>query len=67
VTPFFNAGVKVIEVGVLDGMTLNQVKDFAPEINMNHLCTRMSNGSEVAVAKEKILSKLEAAIKKIEI
>ncbi len=48
----------VIERGVLDGLNLTEAKDFAPEPGMLPLVTRMRDGTEVIVAKEKLLPRL---------
>ena len=59
---FFGEGVEVLERGALDGLTLEQVSEYAPEAGMVHLCTCMRDGSEVVVAKEKLLPKIQKAI-----
>ena len=61
-TAFFGEGVEVLERGALDGLNLEQVRAYAPEANMAHLCTRMRDGREVVVAKEKLLPKIQEAI-----
>jgi protein AroM len=59
---FFGEGVEVLERGALDGLTLEQVREYAPEAGMIHLCTCMRDGSEVVVAKEKLLPRIQEAI-----
>jgi protein AroM len=59
---FFGEGVEVMERGALDGLSLEQVGEFAPEAGMVHLCTCMRDGTEVVVAKEKLLPKIQEAI-----
>jgi protein AroM len=59
---FFGEGVEVLERGALDGLTLEQVREYAPEAGMVHLCTCMRDGSEVVVAKEKLLPRIQEAI-----
>jgi protein AroM len=61
-TAFFGEGVEVLERGALDGLTLDQVGEFAPEADMAHLCTCMRDGTEVVVAKEKLMPKIQEAI-----
>ncbi len=51
--------VAVIEHGALDGLSLTEVKDYAPESGMLPLVTRMRDGMEVVVAKEKLLPRLD--------
>ena len=60
--PYFGDQVEVIEMGALDGLTLNQVSELAPEPSMVHLVSRMSDGSEVVMGKEKILPRMEHCI-----
>ena len=59
---FFGEGVEVLERGALDGLTSEQAREFAPEESMVHLCTRMRDGREVVVAKEKLLPRIQEAI-----
>lgn len=61
-TAFFGEGIEVLERGALDGLTLEQVREYAPDAGMVHLCTRMRDGSEVVVAKEKLLPRIQEAI-----
>ncbi len=63
--PFFGKKVSVLEKGALDGLTLEQVKKFSPDSGMIPLCTRMNNGSEVIIAKEKILPRIEQSINEL--
>ena len=59
---FFGGGVEVLERGALDGLTLEEVGALRPEAGMMPLCTRMRDGSEVVVAKEKLLPNIQKAI-----
>jgi len=59
---FFGEGVEVLERGALDGLSLEQVRAYAPEAGMIHLCTRMRDGSAVVVAKEKLRARIQEAI-----
>ena len=61
-TVFFGEGVEVLERGALDGLSLEQVRSYAPQAGMVHLCTRMRDGHEVVVAKEKLLPKIQEAV-----
>ena len=61
-TAFFGEGVEVLERGALDGLTLEEVRAYEPDAGMIHLCTRMRDGSEVVVAKEKLLPKIQEAV-----
>ena len=59
---FFGDGIDVLERGALDGLTLEQVRAYEPEGGMMHLGTRLRDGSEVVVAKEKLLPNIQDAI-----
>ncbi len=54
--------VAVIEHGALDGLSLAEVKNYAPESGMLPLVTRMQDGTEVIVAKEKLLPRLNDVV-----
>ncbi len=54
--------VAVIEHGALDGLSLTEVKEYAPESGMLPLVTRMQDGTEVIVAKEKLLPRLNDVV-----
>ena len=54
--------VAVLEHGALDGLSLTEVKDYAPEPGMLPLVTRMQDGTEVIVAKEKLLPRLNEVV-----
>ena len=60
--PFFGEDINVIERGVLDGLSLEQTEMYYPEKGMTPLCTRMKNGTEVLIAEEKILSRMQILI-----
>jgi protein AroM len=63
--PFFGENVSVLERGALDGLTLEQVKELSPEEGMLPLATRMTDGTEVIIAKEKILPQIERLIQEL--
>ena len=54
--------VAVMEHGALDGLSLTEVKEYAPESGMLPLVTRMQDGTEVIVAKEKLLPRLNEVV-----
>jgi len=56
------AGVEILEAGVLDGLTLEEVKRFYPKRGDYILCTRMSDGTEVVVAKRFIVPRVQKCI-----
>jgi len=55
-------GVEVLEAGALDGLTLEEVKKFYPKKGDYILCTRMSDGTEVVVAKRFVLPRVQRCI-----
>lgn len=60
--PLFGENVKVLERGALDDLTLDRVAEFSPDTGMTSLVTRMNDGTEVVVAKEKILSRIGRSV-----
>lgn len=61
-SPFFGENVQILERGALDGLALEKIKALSPERGMLPLCTRLSDGTEVVIAKEKILPLIKRAI-----
>ncbi len=61
-TQFLGNDVEVLEIGALDGLTLDQVKGYCPENGMMHLASRMRDGTEVIIAKEKLLPRIQTAV-----
>ncbi len=54
--------VEVIEGGALDGLSLEEVRSLSPTGDEVRLCTRLSDGTEVVVAKERIIPMVQAKI-----
>jgi len=54
--------VEILEAGALDGLTLEEVKKFYPKGRDYILCTRMSDGTEVVVAKRLIVPRVQKCI-----
>ncbi len=54
--------VEVLEIGALDGLSLEQVQEFQPDPGMYVLITRMRDGTEVKIGKEKILPLIQGCI-----
>lgn len=55
----------ILEMGALDGLSPQEVEAYKPGPDDFHLATRMQDGSEVIVAKEKILPRMARAVKKM--
>jgi protein AroM len=54
--------IEIMEAGALDGLTLEEVKRFYPRRRDYILCTRMSDGTEVVIAKRFILPRVQQCI-----
>ena len=54
--------VEIMESGALDGLTLDEVKTFFPKKGDYILCTRMSDGAEVVVAKRFVLPRVQQCV-----
>jgi protein AroM len=54
--------VEILEAGALDGLSLEEAKRFYPKGRDYVLCTRMSDGTEVVVAKRFILPRVQQCI-----
>ncbi len=61
-TRFLDDDVEVLEAGALDGLSLNQVREYRPDNGMSPLVSRMRDGTEVIIAKEKLLPRIERAV-----
>ena len=55
-------GIEIIQKGALDGLSDAQIEDLAPKSAEIRLCTRLADGRQVVVVKEKILSLMQARI-----
>jgi len=55
-------GIEIIEAGALDGLTIEEVKKFYPKNRDYILCTRMSDETEVVVAKRFIVPRVQHCI-----
>jgi protein AroM len=54
--------IEILEAGALDGFTLEEVKKFYPKGGDYILCTRMSDGTEVVIARRFILPRIQKCI-----
>ncbi|MGQ9647429.1 MAG: AroM family protein [Thermodesulfobacteriota bacterium] len=54
--------VEILESGALDGLSLEEVKQFFPRSRDYILCTRMADGTEVVVAKRFIIPRVQKCI-----
>lgn len=67
ISRFFPSGVEVLEVGALDGMSKSEVEvKFKPEAGETVYVTRMRDGFEVKISRDKILPLMGECVKKLE-
>ena len=60
------AGFEIIEKGVLDGLSNEQIKELGPNTSDKTLVTRLRNGNEVKIAERYIISGLKNCIIELE-
>ena len=58
--------IKIIEKGVLDGISSEDIKNFYPDKTDFPIVTRLKNGTEVKVARKKIVPGLKNCISELE-
>ncbi|WP_457753417.1 AroM family protein [Thermococcus sp.] len=58
--------VKVLECGALDGLTLDEIRELAPKEGDYLLVTRLRDGTQVKLSREKIVKRLQKCIDKLE-
>jgi protein AroM len=54
--------IEILQKGALDGLSAAEIKGFMPGAAEARLCTRLVDGQQVVVVKEKILSLVQARI-----
>jgi protein AroM len=57
--------VEVVEKGALDGLSLDAIRSLYPKEGMILLCTRLSDGTQVVIAKEEIIPRVQAKIEEL--
>ncbi len=55
-------GVEILECGVCDGLSLPEIDKLAPEEGEVRLVTRLRDGSQVWLARDKIIDKLQRCV-----
>ncbi|MFQ6124671.1 MAG: AroM family protein [Candidatus Heimdallarchaeota archaeon] len=61
------SNVEIIECGALDGLSLEEIKKLEPSsIGEYVLVTRLQDGTEVKVSREKIIARMNQCLKKLE-
>lgn len=61
----FSSEVEILERGALDAYGVEEIGRFAPDPGMFQLVTRLRDGQEVIVGKEKIMGLIEGAVKEL--
>jgi len=54
--------VEIVEKGALDGLNLEEVREFFPRPNDYILVTRMRDGTEVKIAEERVIALMKRCI-----
>ena len=62
---FLGEEIEVLEAGALDGLNLEQVRQFQPRKGDYTLCTRMADGTEVVIGKRFILPRIQDQINRL--
>ncbi|AEC51406.1 hypothetical protein PNA2_0489 [Pyrococcus sp. NA2] len=57
---------EIIECGALDDLTLEEIRDMAPKEGEEVLVSRLRDGSQVRLSREKIVRRLQECIRKLE-
>lgn len=57
--------VEVIEKGALDGLSLEMIQSLYPGEGTTIICTRLSNGTQVVVAEDELIPRVQAKIKEL--
>lgn len=65
-TEFLGKNVEVIQAGALDGLTLDEIKEFSPEKGDYVLVSKLRDGSSVRFAERHILPRLQKCIDRLE-
>ena len=55
-------GVEILELGALDGMSAEELKDMAPAPGESRLATRLANGSEIVISHHKTVPLVQKRI-----
>lgn len=56
---------RIVEAGALDGLTLDEVREFKPDPGDYVLVTRMADGTPVKIAERHILPRMQAQIDRL--
>lgn len=59
---YLSHDIEIMERGALDRFDQHELQQFAPETGMFELATRLRNGQEIIIGKEKIMPLVEEAV-----
>jgi protein AroM len=57
--------IEVVEKGALDGLSIETIQSLYPKGGMTFLCTRLSNGTQVVIAEEEIIPRVQSKIEEL--
>lgn len=63
---YLGEDIEIIQAGALDGLTVDEIKDFQPEKDDYVLVSKLRDGSSVKFAERYILPRLQDCIDKLE-
>jgi len=67
IKPYINTNVKIVECGALDDFTYSEVVEkLSPELGHMIYVTRMRDGTQVKISKEKIIPLIQKCIYKLQ-
>ena len=66
ILPILGNNIEILEAGALDGLTNEEISEFAPEEGDYVLLTRLRDGSTVTIAEKHIIARLQQCVKNLE-
>jgi protein AroM len=62
---YIGADIEIVERGALDGLFADEILSMTPRADEDRLCTRLADGKQVIVVKEKIIDRIQAKIREL--
>lgn len=66
IAPLLGPGVRVIELGALDGLTPEEIAALRPSVDDDTLVTRLRDGREALIDRRRILPRVQACIDQVQ-
>jgi protein AroM len=66
IAPLLGPGVRVIELGALDGLTPEEIVALRPSVDDDTLVTRLRDGREALIDRRRILPRVQACIDRVQ-